>query len=98
MKRVGDHTRARDGEGHGSVAVCFGSQRRGMIGTDHNPVRSGGGQRLVQRPHDVTVDLLEGLDFCLRVAFMRSLIRRLDMYANQIGVGDAAMAARPLAA
>ena len=67
-----------------------------MIRRDEDAVLAAGLERLVDRGHDVAVDLLEGLDLRLRVAFMRRLVGRLDVDADQVHFGQRRHGAAPL--
>ena len=98
MRRIGRHAAAGNRERHGAVAVRFGAQRRRMVGRDQDPIVALRLQRRVQRADDVPVDFLQGFDFRRGVAFVRGLVGRLDVDADDIGIRECLDRVAPLAA
>ena len=57
-----------------------------MVGRDENAILAVLLQRLMERADNVPVDLFQGLDLGGRVAFVRGLVGRLDVNADQVHV------------
>ena len=66
----------------------FRAEERGMIRGDHDAIVPGRFQKFVHRPHDVLVDLFQGLNLGGRISFVRGLITRFDVNNDEIDVGQ----------
>ena len=89
LRGVGRHAGAGDRQRHGAVAVRLRAHRRRMVRRYQNPVIPLGFQGRVQRTDDVPVDLFQGFDLFLGPPFVRCLVGRLDVNANDVSPRDA---------